>query len=336
MAEPDRRDLLDRRLRPRGGPVGRRDAVEVPRRRLGRAVGRAGCRRRRDPGVREPALRPRRARAPARAARARPRRSRRSPRPTRAASTASSASSTRHGGSASFTGRRVLRLGRRADRPVLRRAGEHPRRRGDRRCARDDLHRDGGQAARASGCSSASPPRRPRAATGAASSRRRCSSSSATAATPALSDVLVDLRVDDHAQPVAELARLYGAPRPPLRQDAPRGAGSPSTTTLRAELGERLGRARLRRRPRPGARRLGGHGEPRGARRRRRAARSGRAAGAPRAMSDDAGYEILSIDDLDRYTTRPGVAGAAAVAPADRLPAVRRQRLGRRRRQATT
>ena len=67
-----RRDVLDRRLRPRGGAVGRRGPVEVPRRRLGRAVGRAGGRRDRDAGVREPALRARRARAPAR----RPRRER--------------------------------------------------------------------------------------------------------------------------------------------------------------------------------------------------------------------------------------------------------------------
>ena len=37
------RDVLDRRLRPRRGPVGRRDAVEVPRGRLGRAVGRAAA-----------------------------------------------------------------------------------------------------------------------------------------------------------------------------------------------------------------------------------------------------------------------------------------------------
>ena len=84
--------------------MGRRDAVEVPRRRLGRAVGRAGRRRRRDPGVREPTLRPGRARAPARRRQRRRGRSRRSPRPTRDASTASSASSTRHGGSATFTG----------------------------------------------------------------------------------------------------------------------------------------------------------------------------------------------------------------------------------------
>ena len=56
------------------GPVGRRDAVEVPRRRLDRALGRAagGCGR--DAGVREPALRAGRARAAAAGASA-PRRS---------------------------------------------------------------------------------------------------------------------------------------------------------------------------------------------------------------------------------------------------------------------
>ncbi|OLE29756.1 MAG: hypothetical protein AUG43_05350 [Actinobacteria bacterium 13_1_20CM_3_68_10] len=44
--------LIDRRLRPRRGPVGRRDAVEVPRRRLGRPLGRASRRSHRDPGLR--------------------------------------------------------------------------------------------------------------------------------------------------------------------------------------------------------------------------------------------------------------------------------------------
>ena len=75
-----RRDVLDRRLRPRRRSVGRRDAVEVPRRRLGRAVGGAARRRDRDAGLREPALRPRGAAA----ARGGPRRAR----GRRAASTA--------------------------------------------------------------------------------------------------------------------------------------------------------------------------------------------------------------------------------------------------------
>ena len=50
-------------LRPRGRPVGRGRPVEVPRGRLGRALGGAGRRRGRDAVVREPALRPGRARA---------------------------------------------------------------------------------------------------------------------------------------------------------------------------------------------------------------------------------------------------------------------------------
>ena len=64
MAESPGRDVLDLRLRSRGGPVGGRDAVEVPRGGLGRAVGGAARRRGRDAVVRESPVRPGRARAP--------------------------------------------------------------------------------------------------------------------------------------------------------------------------------------------------------------------------------------------------------------------------------
>jgi uncharacterized Ntn-hydrolase superfamily protein len=57
----------------------------------------------------------------------------------------------------------------------------------------------------------------------------------------ALSDVLVDLRVDDHAQPVAELARLYGA-HDLLFGKTPREEWVAVDDALSAELGERLGR----------------------------------------------------------------------------------------------
>src|SRR6476659_1709190 len=57
----------------------------------------------------------------------------------------------------------------------------------------------------------------------------------------ALSDVLVDLRVDDHAQPVAELARLYGA-HDLLFGKTPREDWVAVDDALSAELGERLGR----------------------------------------------------------------------------------------------
>ena len=56
----------------------------------------------------------------------------------------------------------------------------------------------------------------------------------------ALSDVLVDLRVDDHAQPVAELARLYGA-HDLLFGKTPREDWVEVDDALSAELGERLG-----------------------------------------------------------------------------------------------
>ena len=57
----------------------------------------------------------------------------------------------------------------------------------------------------------------------------------------ALSDVLVDLRVDDHAQPVAELARLYGM-HDLLFGKTPRDDWLAVDDELRAELAERLGR----------------------------------------------------------------------------------------------
>ena len=57
----------------------------------------------------------------------------------------------------------------------------------------------------------------------------------------ALSDVLIDLRVDDHAQPVAELARLYGA-HDLLFGKTPREDWVAVDDALSAELGERLGR----------------------------------------------------------------------------------------------
>ena len=78
-----------------------------------------------------------------------------------------------------------------------------------------------------------------------------------------LSDIVVDLRVDDHERPIVELRRLYGLHNelfgvtPPedwvdRRRGSRRGASRPPR------------QARLRRRARQGLQRLGGHGEPRG------------------------------------------------------------------------
>ena len=145
-----------------------------------------------------------------------------------------------------------------------------------------------------------------------------------------LSDVLVDLRVDDHAQPVAELARALRRCTTCSSARHRARSGSTSTTTLRAELSERLADLGYDGAARAGARRLGGHREPRGAGRRRRADRPGRAARVARAMSGDvpAGYEILSIDDLDRLPTTAGTQILLPLAPAPRLPAVRRSTSG--------
>ena len=54
-----------------------------------------------------------------------------------------------------------------------------------------------------------------------------------------LSDVLVDLRVDDHPQPVTELARLYGI-HDLLFGKTPRADWIPVDHALRAEIEERL------------------------------------------------------------------------------------------------
>jgi uncharacterized Ntn-hydrolase superfamily protein len=56
-----------------------------------------------------------------------------------------------------------------------------------------------------------------------------------------LSDSLVDLRVDDHPQPVAELARLYGM-HSLLFGKTPRDQWLDVDDELRAELSDRLGR----------------------------------------------------------------------------------------------
>jgi uncharacterized Ntn-hydrolase superfamily protein len=56
-----------------------------------------------------------------------------------------------------------------------------------------------------------------------------------------LSDTLVDLRIDDHAQPVAELARLYGL-HDLLFGKTPRDRWIDVDDALRAELQERLAR----------------------------------------------------------------------------------------------
>jgi uncharacterized Ntn-hydrolase superfamily protein len=56
-----------------------------------------------------------------------------------------------------------------------------------------------------------------------------------------MSDVLVDLRVDDHAQPVAELARLYRL-HDLLFGKTPREEWVEVDDALSAELGDRLGK----------------------------------------------------------------------------------------------
>ena len=56
-----------------------------------------------------------------------------------------------------------------------------------------------------------------------------------------LSDLLVDLRVDDHDRPIEELRRIYGIHRR-LFEVSPREDWLPLEGELRTEVGERLGR----------------------------------------------------------------------------------------------
>ena len=56
-----------------------------------------------------------------------------------------------------------------------------------------------------------------------------------------LSDILVDLRVDDHERPIEELRRIYGLHRR-LFEVSPREDWLPLEGALRAEVEERLGR----------------------------------------------------------------------------------------------
>ena len=236
----------------------------------------------RDAGIREPAVRPGRARAAprrrdrrgdgraARAGRRRPRRAAARRRgPLRAAPRPGQVRSASNGPAPN--GRR------------LRRPGEHPRSVPRPSTGSRHVRGDGRQAARASDCSIVSPRHRPRAATAAASSRQRCSSSSGTAATPELSDSLVDLRVDDHERPIDELG-------------ASTRCTTGSSASRRARSGFHRGRAPTRS---PSASRglgydsldvLGRRGEPRGAGRRRERDRPRRPRGAPRSLGLPANF----------------------------------------------
>ena len=131
LVVPRRGDVLDRGLRPRCGAVGRRHPVEVPRRRLGRPLGGA----RRGAVATQAYANPRYGpdglallRAGSRAAEVIDR----LPTPTTTASTASSAWSTRTA-AARASPARSASTGPGLDRALLRRAGQHSRRRRDGR-----------------------------------------------------------------------------------------------------------------------------------------------------------------------------------------------------------
>ncbi|CAA9415923.1 MAG: FIG00672996: hypothetical protein, partial [uncultured Rubrobacteraceae bacterium] len=142
--DPDSRHLLHRRLRARDGLSGCGRAVEVPSRWLCCAV---GARRRwggRDPGDGELQLRP--ARPGPHGRREDRRRDRRGPHLLRRGPGPPAARRRgRAGQGGDVHGLWVLRLGRRRHWGALRRAGQHPRRPGDRRRDGEDLRADRGR-----------------------------------------------------------------------------------------------------------------------------------------------------------------------------------------------
>ena len=247
--------------------VGRRRRVEVPRRRRRRAVARGRRRRGRDPGAREHPLRAPRARA------------------LRAGSSAREALDAvlaadpgrderqvglrrRAGRAATHTGRALHALGRAAARArgyaaqgnILAGPGVV------------DAMAEAFEAApgepRASACSRPWPPATRRAATAAAASRRRSRVVAPRRRLRRQRRRLVDLRVDDHPDPVDELRRLYALHNllrgtTPEEQSCRSRARSPTScaTCSRAPATRARRAPRLARR----AARLGRHREPRGA-----------------------------------------------------------------------
>ena len=227
--------------------MGRRGAVEVPRGRLGRPVGGAGAsarsRRRR---TRTRATAPTGSRCCATGSTPRRSCSGSSP-PTTAATSGSSASSTRtaaprrtrapecidwagHRTGACYAAQGNILVGAGDGRRARRRRSRRPR---ARRLARR-------------ACSSASPPRSSRAATAAASSRRRSSIVERDGGYAQLSDVVVDLRVDDHPRPIEELRRIYTL-HDRLFGTTPRDGLAAARGRARAtRCDERLAAARLR------------------------------------------------------------------------------------------
>ena len=149
--------------------------VEVPRRRLGRPVGGAACRRRRDPVVREPALRPGRARAAPTGSLGRGGR-RAADRGGRRARPATARRRRRQGRGATFTGAECFDWAGGRTGPATRpRATSSSRRRRSTRWRRRSSRLRVPRSRIAS--STASTPPRPPGETGAANSRRACSSS---------------------------------------------------------------------------------------------------------------------------------------------------------------
>ena len=254
--------------------MGRRHAVEVPRRRLGRTLGRGRSRRGRDPVVREPALRPRRAGAPARGpsaedAVARLTGGRRGPRQRqlgvvdgrrrRAPPSPAPGATT---GPADAPGPASPPRGTSSSPPP-------PSTRSPRRSRRRPAGRS------PSGCSTASPPPRRRAETVAASSRLRCSWSSRTRATPGSPTPSSTSGSTTTPDPIEELRRLYGIHQA-LFGRTPREEWVEVDDVLTAELRERLAQLGYEEELPAAFARWSGSREPGRAGRRGRADRPGR------------------------------------------------------------
>ena len=255
-------DVLAGRVRPRRRPVGRGRGVQVPGGRRGRAVGARRRRRRGDPGARQRQLRARTgSRSCGRGSR---RRSRSTAllRPTTGARSASWAWSTAQGGSATFTGSACVDWAGGRTGPCYAAQGNILAGAGVVDALVQSFEASAGPARRAAAR------RRSRPATRAGGDRRGRQSACVIvrqhgAGYGGNNDILVDLRVDDHPEPVTELPRLYDI-HDLLFGTTPDGRAA-AARRGRGELGRAPGgcsASRATSRPSP---ELGRQREPRGA-----------------------------------------------------------------------